>query len=65
MPSCEKCWEDAYLRWMEHPEKDRTDHYKDLLRERTSNPCSPEEQAGQFWDEKNRCDFRLVKMKEG
>jgi len=38
------------------------EHYNDLLRECAGNPCSPEEQAGQFWDEENRCDFRLVKI---
>jgi len=66
VPSCEKCWEDSYGRWRENPERDRMEHYNDLLRERAGgNACSPKEQAGQFWDEENRCDIRLIKMKEG
>jgi hypothetical protein len=37
--SCEKCWSDAYLRWMSDPSKTQAEHYKDLIDERQDNPC--------------------------
>jgi hypothetical protein len=61
MSACEKCWGDAYVRFMSNPFKDQVEHYHDLLEERKDNPCSPEEQAGQWWDEKKQCDKRLLK----
>lgn len=42
--ACEKCWNDAYLRWMANPGKPQADHYTDLLLERKDNPCTPEQQ---------------------
>lgn len=39
--ACEKCWADAYLRAMSHPEKTQAEHYHDLLEERKENPCPP------------------------
>jgi len=47
--TCEKCWADAFSRWMSNPEKDQAAHYADLLVERKDNPCTHEEQAGQRW----------------
>jgi len=44
MAACEKCWQDAYRRMLEHPMKSQTEHYQDLLEERKNNPCSKEEQ---------------------
>ena len=41
---CEKCWGDAYLRWMRDPEKTQAEHYSDLLIERKDNHCTPYEQ---------------------
>jgi len=61
MPSCEKCWGDAYRREFNQPLKSQSEHYHDLLEERKDNPCSPKEQAGQFWDEEHQCDSRLSK----
>jgi len=58
MGGCEKCWSDAYLRMMCDPSKSQAEHYRDLLRERDKNPCSPREQAGQFWDEEKQVDRR-------
>ena len=47
--ACEKCWGDAYIRMMvDDPTKSQADHYRDLLEERKNNPCTPEEQRGQF-----------------
>jgi len=61
MPCCEKCWGDAYLRAISDPTKPQAEHYADLLIERDRNPCSEKEQAGQYWDEENRCDSRYLK----
>jgi len=47
--ACEKCWADAFSRWMSNPEKDQAAHYADLIAERKDHPCTPEEQAGQRW----------------
>ena len=58
MASCEKCWGDAYVRSLSTL-KDQVDHYNDLLAERKDDPCTPEEQAGQWWDEEKKCDSRL------
>jgi hypothetical protein len=40
---CEKCWADAELRVRSFGGS-QYEHYMDLLTERRSNPCSPEEQ---------------------
>jgi len=61
--ACEKCWADAYMRWMSNPEKDQAEHYRELLAERKDHPCTPEQQAGQMWpddevvEEFNRRDY--------
>lgn len=59
MAACEKCWEDAY-NMMIATGKSQSECYKILLEERKDNPCSPEEQAGQFWDEKLQKDKRQI-----
>ena len=46
MPTCEKCWGDAYMRLLADSSKSQTDHYYDLLKERKENPCTKEEQEG-------------------
>lgn len=61
MTMCEKCWSDAYGRAMAHTSKTQTDHYCDLLRERKDNPCTPEQQAGQWWDAEKQRDSRKEK----
>lgn len=50
MSVCEKCWKDAYYlsRWNGLSQEE---NYKNLIRQRNNNPCTPKEQAGQFWDE--------------
>ena len=55
---CEKCWNDAQSRIYADTSKSKTEHYQDLLKERKNNPCSPKEQAGQYWDEKKQIDKR-------
>lgn len=48
MAGCEKCWSDAGRREHRGTSKTKTDHYHDLLEERTANPCTPEEQCGEM-----------------
>ena len=59
MVSCEKCWRDAHRRQGLNPAKSVSEHYKDLLDERKDSPCSPQEQAGEYWDEDQQQDTRL------
>jgi hypothetical protein len=58
MAGCEKCWNDAYGRSLTDTRKSQVEHLADLLRERKDNPCSPKEQAGDWWDEERQCDSR-------
>jgi len=59
MSSCEKCWEDSGLR-ARMTGRNKEELYHELLEERKDNPCSPKEQAGQWWDEEKQCDSRLT-----
>lgn len=45
MASCEKCWDDSYL-IARSDFISQTEAYNILLKERESDPCSPEDQAG-------------------
>ena len=58
MAGCEKCWSDAFRRSY-GGSKSQSECYQELLKERENNPCSPKEQAGQWWDEENQCDSRF------
>ncbi len=62
MSSCEKCWTRAKIRHLGDRSKSITDHYYDIMREvqGTGPHCTPEEQAGQFWDEEKQCDSRDI-----
>lgn len=52
MPSCEKCWRDA--------RGDYSEYLKLLAnRDLDGHVCSPREQAGQWWDEKEQRDLRI------
>ncbi len=57
--TCEKCWSDAYLK-SRMTGKSQGECYYELLEERKNNPCTSVEQAGQFWDDKLKCDRRLI-----
>lgn len=57
MSSCEKCWADAYM----GPYGDQVDKYQRLIKERENNPCTPEEQAGEWWDKEKKIDTRKLK----
>ena len=63
MVGCEKCWGDAYMRYRDKGGT-QTDHYNDLIKERKDNPCTPKEQAGQWWDEEKQIDTRLLNHKD-
>lgn len=64
MASCEKCWGDAYFRHITTG-KDQADCYREILSERKDNHCTPREQAGQFWNEKELCDNRYQRRTNG
>jgi len=59
MPMCERCWGDAFLR-ARCTGRGQTECYEEILKERKDNPCTPKEQAGQWWDEKKQIDIRLL-----
>ena len=59
MSACEKCWGDAYLKSV-YTGRSQGDCYHELLKERKDEPCSPREQAGQFWDEEMQADRRNI-----
>ena len=42
--------------------RDQVDIYRELLEDRKDSPCSPEEQAGQWWDGEK--DSRLREARE-
>jgi hypothetical protein len=60
MAGCEKCWADAYMR-SRMTGKSQSECYRELLEERKDNPCSLQEQAGEYWDEEKQCDKRFEK----
>ena len=62
MPCCEKCWSDAFQRSYGGG-KSQSECYGELLVERKNNWCTPKEQAGQYWDEVNKCDSRKLEEK--
>jgi hypothetical protein len=45
---------------MNIPSKSQVEHYNDLLAERKNSPCSPEQQAGEFADECQKCKRKTV-----
>jgi hypothetical protein len=55
--TCEKCWGDAYRR-SRCTGRSQSESYQELLLERKDNPCTPQQQAGGYWDKKNQCDLR-------
>jgi len=57
MPSCEKCWGDAYMRTHTNPTKSQAEHYQDLIKERN---CTPEEQAGNDAEECPKCKRKAM-----
>ena len=60
MAGCEKCWSDAYMRSFNDPTKGQAEHYTDLIKERKSNPCTREQQAGIDARVCPRCELRTI-----
>lgn len=60
MAACEKCWTDAFHRSREAFGKSQAEHYQKLIEERKDNPCTPKQQAGEYWDEEKQCDKREI-----
>lgn len=59
MAACEKCWGDAYLRSLGCG-KSQAECYEEILKERDDDPCTPEQQAGQWWDKEKQIDSRAL-----
>ena len=61
--TCEKCWDDAYLRSrLSH--REQHDCYLELIKERRETPCTPKQQAGQWWDLEKQIDKRVLRVKK-
>ena len=56
---CEKCWGDAFTKSY-GGNGDQVDWYLKLLKERKDKPCTPKEQAGDYWDEDKQMDSRDI-----
>ena len=55
----EKCWSDAYTKSY-GGNGDQVEWYQKLLKERKDKPCTPKEQAGDYWDEDKQMDSRDI-----
>ena len=64
MGCCERCWGDAYMRFLSDPTKSQGEHYQALLKERKDNPCSELEQKGARC---SKCDsyFNPIELPDG
>jgi hypothetical protein len=59
MTACEQCWDDAYLQTrLGLGGGDRVAVYRRLVGGQDTHPCTPEQQAGQFWDTGRQADIR-------
>ena len=56
----EKCWAEA-ARIVYGTGRDQYEAYKEVLERRKGNPCSQQEQAGDWWDEELQMDRRIRK----
>ena len=61
MASCEKCWGKAYTR-ARATGKSQAECYQEILKEvdDSGKLCTPEEQAGDWWDKEKQIDTREV-----
>ena len=59
--TCEKCWNDAFRAEIADPSKSQAAHYEEIRDRRTlfGPICTPQEQAGQWWDEELQKDSRI------
>jgi len=58
MSGCEKCWGRAFTRAYCNGTS-QSEEYQKLLKE-NEGKCSPEEQAGEWWDEEKQIDKRYA-----
>jgi hypothetical protein len=60
MPSCERCWSEASARAV-GTHRPTIDVYYEVVKEREDAGliCTPQEQAGQWWDEEKQRDSRI------
>jgi len=58
---CEKCWAEALRDSIYDPSVDQADRYRRIISARNASGkvCSPQEQAGPYWDEVKQEDIRL------
>lgn len=56
---CEKCWGDAYKETI-FRDKSQAEAYYEIIAKREANGeiCTPQEQAGDYWDEEKQIDTR-------
>ncbi|KKM76216.1 hypothetical protein LCGC14_1382480 [marine sediment metagenome] len=57
MAMCEKCWSDAFMEARDTGEPQGRPYHR-LLEERKDSPCTPKQQAGQWWSEELQRDER-------
>ena len=62
MSSCERCWADAHKGG---PYADVAANYARLMGERKDNPCTPEQQAGEFAEECPKCKRKVIHQYTG
>ena len=58
MTSCEKCWAEA-VRRNHSSGQPASEIYDEVLAEHKANPCTPKEQAGQWWSDEWGVDTRV------
>ena len=62
MPTCERCWEQAWVIANTGPARDQADVYRELL---LKNDCTPEQQAGRHATVCGRCVTKTVHQHAG
>lgn len=62
MSACEKCWGDAFSQSYGTSE-DQATAYARLVEERSDSPCTPEQQAGSWWNPETQTDTRNGRTK--
>ena len=55
---CLRCWRDAYDGGHYGGCETQAERYGQLLDERKDSPCTPEQQAGEYWDAERGVDTR-------
>ena len=63
MDGCEKCWSEAGVLYAngQGEYESKTEAYHKVLELRELTPCTPKEQAGDWWDNEKQIDTREAK----